>query len=80
MEVDRKILTAAIICVDITEVFSPERVAQVARKFGLSAGSSMGLTKGWDFNREGHKREAWNKVREEAPILLIGSPACMYLS
>ena len=62
-EVDTKILTAAIMGVDITEIFSPERLAGVARKFGLSAGSSMGLTNGWDFNREDHKRQAWNKVR-----------------
>ena len=79
-EVDRKILTAAIMGADITEVFSPERVAQVARTFGLSAGSSMDLTNGWDFNREDHKRQAWAKVREEAPVLLIGSPPCTYFS
>ena len=33
--VDRRILAAAILGVDITEVFSPEKVAQVARRFGL---------------------------------------------
>ena len=38
-EVDRTIMVAAILGVDITEVYSPERVAQVARRFGLVAGS-----------------------------------------
>ena len=79
-EIDRKILSAAIMSVDITEVYSPERVARVARKFGLVAGSSMDLTNGWDFNREDHKRQAWNQIRDEAPYLLIGSPPCTFFS
>ena len=40
----------------------------------------MDLTNGWDFNREDHKRQAWSKVRDEAPYLLIGSPPCNYFS
>ena len=51
-EIDRKILAAAILGVDITEVYSPERVAKVAQRFGLKAGSSFDLTNGWDFNIE----------------------------
>ena len=78
--IDRKILSAAILGVDITEVYSPERVAKVARRYGLVAGSSMDLTTGYDFTIEAHKRLAWKKVREEAPFLLIGSPPCTYFS
>ena len=48
--------------VDITEIYSPERVAQMARKFGLVSGSSMDLTNGWDLNRDDHKRLAWKRV------------------
>ena len=55
--VDRRILSSVILGVDITEVYSPERVAKVAKKFGLVAGSSMDLTNGWDFNIEEHKRK-----------------------
>ena len=61
-EVDRKILSAAVLGMDITEVYSPERVARVANTLGFIAGSSMDLANGWDFNREGHKRQAWSKV------------------
>ena len=78
-EVDRKIFVAAIMGVDITEVCSPERLAQVAKILGLTAGSSIDLTDGWEFNRDDHKRQAWAKVREEAPVLLIGSPPCTAL-
>ena len=59
--IDRKILLAAILNVDITEVYSRERGARIAKKFGLVAGSSMDLTNGWDFNREDHTRQAWAK-------------------
>ena len=40
----------------------------------------MDLTTGWDFNREDHKRQAWKRVQEESPYLLIGSPPCTYFS
>ena len=40
----------------------------------------MDLTNGWDFNLEDHKRQAWSKVREEAPYLLIGFPPCTHFS
>ena len=74
-DVDKKILSASILGVDITEVYSPERVAQVAKKFGLVSGSSMDLTNGWDFGREDHERLAWKRVREEAPLSVDRLPA-----
>ena len=40
----------------------------------------MDLTNGWDFNRGDHKRKAWAKIKEEAPVLLIGSPPFAYFS
>ena len=76
--VDRRIMAAAIMGSDITEVFSPERVAQVARRFGLVAGTSFDLTNGWNFTLEGNKRKAWTRIREESPYLLIWSPPCNY--
>ena len=44
-DTDKKILSAPIMGVDITEIYSPERVARVARKLGLVSGSSVELTK-----------------------------------
>ena len=61
-EIDRKILAAAILGVDIKEVYSPEWVAKVAQRLGLKAGSSFDFTNGWDFNIEDHMRKAWTKV------------------
>ena len=79
-EIDRKILAAAILGVDITEIYSPERVAKVAAKFCLRAGSSFDLTNGWGFNIAEHRRKAWSKIKDESPYMLIGSPPCTYFS
>ena len=38
--------------VDITEIFSPPRIAQQCKAFGLRAGSSMDLMTGWNFDLE----------------------------
>ena len=52
---DRKIVAQVILGVDVTEIYSPERVAKVAKEFGLVPGSSMDLTSGWHFTRSDHR-------------------------
>ena len=79
-EIDRKLLSAAILKVDIAEVYSSERVARIAGKVRLVAAPSMDLSNGLDFKREDHKRQAWSKVRYEASYFLIGFPSCTYFS
>ena len=44
---DKRILTAAISGVDITEIYSLVRVAAVAAKFGLTPGTSFDLANGF---------------------------------
>ena len=78
--VDRKIIAATILGVDITEVYSPERVAKVAKRYGLVAGSSMDLTMGFDFTKEADRQLAWNRINQEAPPVFIGSPPFTYFS
>ena len=78
--VDRKIIAATILGVDITEVYSPERVAKVARRYGLVAGSSMDFTTGFDFTKKSDRHLAWRRVKEEPPFVLIGSPPCTYFN
>ena len=67
-EEDRKILASMLLGVDITEVYSPERIARVAMGFGLVAGSSMDLTNGWDFTRSDHRRAARIQVEKGRPV------------
>ena len=66
--------------VDITEIFSPERVAAEAKRFGLTAGLSMDLTTGWDFRVTADRQRAKHYVRTKKPLLVIGSPVCTPLS
>ena len=75
---NRKILSALIRGVDITEIYSPERVTQACRKQNLVPGSSLDLTTGWDFSLKDHRDKAFNVIRHEKPKLLIGSPPCTY--
>ena len=51
--------------VDITEVYSPDRVCKIAREMGLKAGLSFDLTNGWDFNLEQYKKAAWDYIIRE---------------
>ncbi len=62
--------------VDITEIFSPERVAAEAKRFGLTAGLSMDLTTGWDFRVKADRQRAKHYVRTKKPLLVIGLPVC----
>ena len=78
--VDKRILASCILGVDITEVFSPERIAKLAARFGLVPGASMDLTNGWDFNRAEDRARAWKNIRETQPYLIIGSPPCTLFS
>ena len=47
--VDRKMIAATRLGVYISEVYSPERVAKVAKRYGLVAVSSVDPTTGFDF-------------------------------
>eukprot|EP00974_Lingulodinium_polyedra_P077019 7456591-Lingulodinium_polyedra.AAC.1 len=77
---DLKIMSKYILGVDITEVYSPERVNMIAKKFGLAPGTSFDLSTGWDFNKEAGRNSAWKRIREEEPELIIGSPPCTMFS
>ena len=66
--VDRKIIAATIFGVDITEVYSPERVAKVAKRYGLIAGSSMDLTTGFDFTKEADRQLAWKRSNKRPHV------------
>ena len=61
---------------DITEVFSPERVTKISREHGLTAGLRMDLRTGWDFRKKADRQRADTYIYEEKPLLVIGSPVC----
>ena len=79
-EIDRQILRGVILGVDLTEVYSPVRVAAVASKFGLKVGTSFDLTNGWNFSDPRHRAAAWKRIKQEDPFCIIGSPPCTMFS
>ena len=78
--VNRRILSAILRGVDITEVYSPVRVAKACRELGLQAGTSFDLTTGWDFSKASHRKAAWERIRAEDPYVIVGSPPCTLFS
>ena len=69
-------LVEKLLSVDVTEVFSPPRVTSQAEKFGLKIGEAYDLTTGWDFKLKAHRDAVYQHVRDEKPLVVIGSPPC----
>ena len=78
--VDRRMLAMALNGVDITEVFSPPRVVQMAVRMGMVGGRSMDLKTGWDFSVRSDRRKAVEMILREDPWLVVGSPPCTMFS
>ena len=71
---------------DISEIYSPKRIATMAREYGLRGGFSLDFSTPdkdgyvWDFSRPECRDRAWKKLVTERPYLLIGSPQCTAFS
>ena len=76
----RKILSAILRGVDVTEIYSPKRVLKVCKDNALIEGKSMDLTTGYDFTKTEDKRRAWKHIIEDQPYFIIGSPPCTMFS
>ena len=77
---DRRIIYAAIMNIVVTELYSPERVAKVCRKFKLTPGCAFDLQTGWDLTKEDQRQEVRRRVKREKPTIVIGSPPCTMVS
>ena len=64
----------------IVELFSPPRVTKVADTREWTHGACMDKLAGWDFNKEGDRREAIDYIRRERPLWVIGCPPCTMFS
>ena len=70
----------------VSEIYSPPRVTRMISRlpeFGLVSGFALDVTcddpddgMPWDFDIEEKRQKAERKVREEKPMVLIGSPMC----
>ena len=67
---------------EVAEVYSPPRVAKMAKQMGLRAGWRLHLTtcdengRPWDFNDKAVGNAAVRELLNDKPRLLIGSPMC----
>ena len=74
----------------VTEMFSPPRVNARIRKIGargwLRAGSSFELVvdsatgESWDFLKASDRKRCWERLVQEDPWVVIGSPPCTAFS
>ncbi len=62
--------------VGISEVYSPPRIAEVARRKRISTGGSYDLHTGYDLRLDQDLKKMWKELREDEPELTICSPPC----
>ena len=65
---------------DVTEIFSPERVASVCKEFGLQPRMSMDIKSGYDFDNKKDRDRCWEAIERDKPSMIIGSPPCTLFS
>ena len=62
------------------EMFSPERVTEVCKQYGLTPGQAMDIKNGCDFDLAVDRKNAWASILQDKPKLVIGSPPCTFVS
>ena len=80
MEENNRISMMVATNADITEVFSPPRIAEAAKEMGLNPGESMDLLCGWDFSKSADRKRAIEHVKTHRPFVAVGSPPCTLFS
>ena len=66
--------------VDVTEIYSQERVCKEAAKFGLKPGWSVDLLTGFNLSKKSDRQKVEEHQRTEKPVLMVGSPMCTMFS
>ena len=66
--------------VDMSEMFSPERVTAVCRDYGLEPGQAKDLKNVYDLDLAADRQKAWESIMRDKPMLVIGSPPCTHVS
>ena len=77
---DLKILSSLLRGVDITEVYSPQRVVEVCHKFNLVKGDSFDLRTGFDLSDPAVQGRVARRILETEAKLIILSPPCTKFS
>ena len=66
--------------VDMSEIFSPERVTKLCKSYGFEPGQAMDIQNGYNFDHADDRKRPWESVVRDKPKLIIGSPPCTFFS
>ena len=77
---DIGVLASVLKGVDITEIYSRERVTRLCNKYGLVAGDSFDLRDGYDLSDPKVQAKVVSRILSTKPTLFIGSPSCTCFS
>ena len=77
---DKQIPSAILRGVDITEVYSPQRVVELCSKHGLYKGDSFDLRTGFDLSDHRVQEQVSQRIAHTRPKLVIFSPLRTKLS
>ena len=77
---DVHILALVLKGVDITEIYSPERVTKLCRKYNLIAEDSFDFRTGYDLSDPATQARVIHRIQQSQPTLVIGSPPCTLFS
>ena len=66
--------------VGVAEIFSPAKFIAVASGHGLRADWALDLKNGWDLSKKSVQQRVWQKIMEDKPQLIIGSPPCTWVA
>ena len=73
---DRRIISAILRNVDLTEVFSPARVVEACRRHVLVTGDSFDLRTGYDLTDLPTQRQVKTQIEKSGAVLVVRSPPC----
>ena len=82
-QLDKMMMSMLVDNTQVAEIYSPPRVAKIAKSMGLRAGWSLDLTtqdedgRNWDFTGSVKRNRAAREVLQHKPLLLVGSPVCI---
>ena len=62
------------------EMYSPPRITIHAGKHWPKPGEALDLITGYDFNKKEDKERAWDIIKRDEPMLVVGSPECKMFS
>ena len=62
--------------IHVAEIFSPPHVTAEASRMELTPGLAFDISHGWDLDNPENVQRLWQYLKQERPMLIVGSPEC----